>query len=53
MEATASSEMWATYHRNTWRYIPEDGSPHNHSCESLKSHNGKFVTSISFTEAEV
>jgi hypothetical protein len=27
--------------QTTWRYIPEDGTLHNHCCENLKSYKEK------------
>jgi hypothetical protein len=38
MEATYSSEMWVDVQRTTRRYIPEDGTLHNHRCGNLKSY---------------
>jgi hypothetical protein len=38
MEATCSSETWVDTQRTTRRYIPEDGTLHNHRCENLKSY---------------
>jgi hypothetical protein len=32
-----SSEPSLDFHRITWRYIPEDRSLHNHSCENPSS----------------
>jgi hypothetical protein len=37
MEAILSSEMLVDSQRITRRYIPENGSLHNHRCENLKS----------------
>jgi hypothetical protein len=37
MEATFSSETSVDTLRTTRRYIPEDGTLHNHRCENLKS----------------
>jgi hypothetical protein len=37
MEAMCSSETSADAQRTTRRYIPEDGTFHNHRCENLKS----------------
>jgi hypothetical protein len=31
------SEMSAEFQRTTWRFIPEDGTLHNHCCENHKS----------------
>jgi hypothetical protein len=36
MEATYSSETSVDNQRSTRRYIPEDGTLHNHRCENLK-----------------
>jgi hypothetical protein len=36
MEAICSSETSVDTQRTTRRYIPEDGTPHNHRCENLK-----------------
>jgi hypothetical protein len=36
MEAICSSETSVDTERTTWRYIPEDGTLHNHRCENLK-----------------
>jgi hypothetical protein len=33
-----SSETLVDTQRTTWRYIPEDGTLHNHRCEHLKSY---------------
>jgi hypothetical protein len=35
MEAIYSSETSVDTHRTTRRYIPEDGTLHNHRCENL------------------
>jgi hypothetical protein len=37
IEAVLSSETLLYLYRNTWRFIPEDGSLHGHHCENLKS----------------
>jgi hypothetical protein len=37
MEAIFSSETSVDTQRTTQRYIPEDGTLHNHRCENLKS----------------
>jgi hypothetical protein len=37
MEAICSSETSVDTQRTTLRYIPEDGTLHNHRCENLKS----------------
>jgi hypothetical protein len=39
MEAICSSEMSVAFQCTTWRYITEDRTLHNHSCENLKSYN--------------
>jgi hypothetical protein len=39
MEAICSSETSVGTQRITRRYIPEDGTIHNHRCENLKSYN--------------
>jgi hypothetical protein len=36
MEAICSSEMSVDTQRTTRRYIPEDGTLHNHRCENLR-----------------
>jgi hypothetical protein len=36
MEAICSSETSVDTQRTTRRYIPEDGTLHNHHCENLK-----------------
>jgi hypothetical protein len=38
MDAIYSSEMSVDTQRTTRRYIPEDGTLHNHRCENLKSY---------------
>jgi hypothetical protein len=38
MEAICSSETSVDTQRTTRRYIPEDGTLHNHRCENLKSY---------------
>jgi hypothetical protein len=38
MEAKCSSETSVDIQRTTRRYIPEDGTLHNHRCENLKSY---------------
>jgi hypothetical protein len=38
MEAICCSETTVDFQRNTRRYIPEDGTRHNHRCENLKSY---------------
>jgi hypothetical protein len=38
MEVTCSSETSVDTQRTTRRYIPEDGTLHNHRCENLKSY---------------
>jgi hypothetical protein len=35
MEAIFSSETSVDFQRTTRRYIPEDGTLHNHRCENL------------------
>jgi hypothetical protein len=37
MEATCPSGTSVDFKRPTWRYIPEDGTLHNHRCENPKS----------------
>jgi hypothetical protein len=37
MEAIFSSETSVDPQQTTRRYIPEDGTLHNHRCENLKS----------------
>jgi hypothetical protein len=44
MEAICSSETSVDTPQNTRRYIPEDGSLHNHRCEDLKSDVLLFLT---------
>jgi hypothetical protein len=39
MEAICSSEMSVDIQRTTRRYIPEDGTLHNHRCENLGSYS--------------
>jgi hypothetical protein len=41
MEAICSSETSVGTQRTTQRYIPEDGTLHNHRCENLKSYGVK------------
>jgi hypothetical protein len=43
MEAICSSETSVDTQRTTRRYIPEDGTLHNHRCENLKSYNLIFL----------
>jgi hypothetical protein len=38
IEAKYSSKMSLVFHRSTRRYIPEDGTLHNHHCENIKSY---------------
>jgi hypothetical protein len=38
MEATFSSKTSVDFQRTTRRYIPEDSTLHDQSCENLKSH---------------
>jgi hypothetical protein len=38
IEATCSYETSVDFQRTTRRYIPEDGTLHNHRCENLKSY---------------
>jgi hypothetical protein len=38
METICSSETSVVTQRTTRRYIPEDGTLHNHRCENLKSY---------------
>jgi hypothetical protein len=38
MEAICSSETSVDFQRTTWRYIPEDSTIYDHSCENLKSY---------------
>jgi hypothetical protein len=38
MEAICSSETSVDFQRTTRRYIPEDGTLHNHHCENLKTY---------------
>jgi hypothetical protein len=39
MEAICSSETLVDTQLTTQRYIPEDGTLHNHRCENLISYN--------------
>jgi hypothetical protein len=41
MEAICSSETSVETQRTTRRYIPEDGTLHNHRCENLNSYTIK------------
>jgi hypothetical protein len=43
MGATYSSEKSADFQWTTRRYIPEDITLHNHSCENLKSYTGSWM----------
>jgi hypothetical protein len=48
MAVICSSETSVDTQRTTWRYIPEDGTLHNHCCENLKSCTGcKMFSDIS------
>jgi hypothetical protein len=38
MEAICFSETSVDSQRTTWRYIPEDGTLHNHCCENFDSY---------------
>jgi hypothetical protein len=38
MKAMCSSERLVDFQWTTWRYIPEDSTPHNHCCENLISY---------------
>jgi hypothetical protein len=40
MEAVYYSETSVDFQRTTRRYIPEDGTLHNHRCKNLKSYIG-------------
>jgi hypothetical protein len=42
MEAISPSETPVDYQRTTRRYIPEDGTLHNHRCENLRSYKVFF-----------
>jgi hypothetical protein len=46
MEAICSSETSVDFQRTTQRYIPEDGTLHNHRCENLKSYITKLFSKI-------
>jgi hypothetical protein len=35
-ETIYSPETSFEFHRNSWRYDPQDGTLHNHSCDNLK-----------------
>jgi hypothetical protein len=43
MKAICSSETPVDTQRTTRRYIPEDGTLHNHRCENLKSYMISFL----------
>jgi hypothetical protein len=48
MEAICSSEISVGFQRTTRRYLPEDGTLHNHRCENLKSYiDNQYVCSKS------
>jgi hypothetical protein len=44
LEAICSSETSVETQRTTWRYIPEDGTLHNHRCENLRDYDTGYVT---------
>jgi hypothetical protein len=47
METICSFETSVDTQQTTRRYIPEDGTLHNHRCENLRSYNlllGYFTT---------
>jgi hypothetical protein len=46
MEAICSSETSVGSQWTTRRYIPEDGTIHNHRIENLKSYNVKLMSKI-------
>jgi hypothetical protein len=50
MEAICSFERSVDFQRTTRRYIPEDSTLHNDSCENLKSYiirfDGKIATDV-------
>jgi hypothetical protein len=46
MEVICSSETSIDTQRTTRRYIPEDGTLHNHRCENLKSCKMEWVWGI-------
>jgi hypothetical protein len=46
MEAICSSETSVDTQQATRRYIPEDGTLHNHRCENLKIFRLIFPTNI-------
>jgi hypothetical protein len=43
MEATRSSETLVDFQQTTQRYIPEDGTLHNHRSENLKSYTFLYL----------
>jgi hypothetical protein len=49
MEAICSSETSVDTKRTTRRYVPEDGTRHNHRCENLKSYKNKIILAHLFT----
>jgi hypothetical protein len=46
MDAICSSETSVDFQRTTRRYIPEDGTLHNHRCENLKSYREFFCMEV-------
>jgi hypothetical protein len=42
IEAIYSYETLVEFQRDTWRYIPEDITLHNHRCENLTSYMTRF-----------
>jgi hypothetical protein len=46
MEATCSSETSVDFELTTRRYIPEDGTIHNHRRENLKSYTNKIRSTV-------
>jgi hypothetical protein len=50
METIYSSETSDDTQRTTWRYIPEDGTLHNHRCENAKSYNMALARSSNLTD---
>jgi hypothetical protein len=47
--AICCSETSVDFQRTTRRYIPEDGTLHNHRCENLKSYNHGNVINFAAT----
>jgi hypothetical protein len=53
MEAICSSETSVEFQRTTRRYIPDDGTLHNHRCENLESYMLELIVIITNYEKSI